>query len=392
MPDTVALILEPAVGDPPKMPDHSTALTWSITSARRASSVREVIYQGTNPARIELAQQLKVKTRTVPKSQTHQAKEHFARIREFLHWYAEEHGEDQLPDHLAVLAERRPLRPYNLIDSALAKLRTMPEGIYGLFTVFEAPRRSEPIDMRWVDGVAPDQSPESVPIVLRSDSLELYRTKQIMASERSEAFWIEENMIRHWINVIYCLDLDGPHGLKLSKSMLDSIECDRIERTLRWDRVKLLVLDVDGTLTPGTIYYSTEGEELKRFHTHDGHGIVMLKDRGIPVAIITREPTGFTSARARKLGIEEVGLGIRDKGPALRSVCERFGVTLDEVAYVGDDVGDLPAMELVANAGGIACAVADARPEIIAISNYQCDRPGGFGAVRDVCDRILAAL
>ena len=104
---------------------------------------------------------------------------------------------------------------------------------------------------------------------------------------------------------------------------------------------------------------------------------------------VTGEASAFSTLRAEKLGITEVSLGIADKLPVFLDLCRRMGVSSAEVAYVGDDIVDLEPMIAVVRAGGIACAVADARPEVLLAANFQCPNRGGHGAVRDVCDRIV---
>jgi YrbI family 3-deoxy-D-manno-octulosonate 8-phosphate phosphatase len=151
--------------------------------------------------------------------------------------------------------------------------------------------------------------------------------------------------------------------------------------------VRLLVLDVDGVLTDAGMYYAEGGEELKKFNTRDGHGIRLLEAAGIPTAIVTREKTEIVSRRARKLGIADVHQGILDKGPVVRALVERHKITAAQACYVGDDVGDLPAMTAV----GLPVAVRDALPEVKRVARYVTRRRGGDGAVREVCDLILAA-
>lgn len=157
--------------------------------------------------------------------------------------------------------------------------------------------------------------------------------------------------------------------------------------TARFCRVKLLILDVDGVLTDAGMYYAESGEELKKFNTRDGHGIRLLQDAGIRVAIVTRERTAIVARRAAKLRIEDVHQGVFDKLPVVRALSEKHGVTPGEACYVGDDLGDLEAMESV----GLPVAVRDALPQIRRVARYVTRRRGGEGAVREVCDLILAA-
>ena len=152
--------------------------------------------------------------------------------------------------------------------------------------------------------------------------------------------------------------------------------------------IRILMLDVDGTLTDGGMYYSPEGLAMKRFEVKDGLGLVMLQEAGVEVAIISADESPITMARARKLGIERVEMGCADKGCAVRQVLEERGLSPAQVCYMGDDVTDLPAFAEVEH----AAAPADAVPEVLAVAEYVTKALGGRGAVREVCDRILAAL
>jgi YrbI family 3-deoxy-D-manno-octulosonate 8-phosphate phosphatase len=155
----------------------------------------------------------------------------------------------------------------------------------------------------------------------------------------------------------------------------------------RFARVRLLVLDVDGVLTDAGMYYSESGDELKKFNTRDGHGIRLLQELGVPTAIVTREKTRIVERRAAKLRIEDVHQGVMDKLPVVKALCDKHGITADEACYVGDDLGDLEAMQLV----GLPVAVRDAVPEIRRVARYVARRRGGEGAVREVCDLIREA-
>ena len=153
--------------------------------------------------------------------------------------------------------------------------------------------------------------------------------------------------------------------------------------------IRLLVLDVDGVLTDGTLVYGSSGEELKRFHVRDGLAIWLLQKVGVRVAIISGRSSEAVVARCRDLGIadELVIQGSRDKDADLDLVASAVGVQDHEIAAMGDDVQDLP---LLARAGFTACP-ADAVPEVQATSAYVCRADGGHGAVREVGELILKA-
>ena len=152
--------------------------------------------------------------------------------------------------------------------------------------------------------------------------------------------------------------------------------------------VRLVLTDCDGVLTDAGVYYSERGEELKRFSLRDGMGVERLRvHAGIETGIVTREAGGAVRARAEKLGITELHLGALDKAAVFRAVASRAGLRLDEVAFVGDDVNDLPALGL---AGFSACP-ADALAVVRDSVHFVSPSAGGHGAFRDVVEFVLRA-
>jgi YrbI family 3-deoxy-D-manno-octulosonate 8-phosphate phosphatase len=157
--------------------------------------------------------------------------------------------------------------------------------------------------------------------------------------------------------------------------------------TERLKKVKLLVMDVDGTLTDSSMYYSRNGEELKRFSTRDGMGITLLHKSGILTAIVTSEDSQIVTARANKLKIEYVQLACRDKSSAVKELTKKLNLDLTEVAYIGDDINDEHVMKIV----GVSSCPNDSVKIIKKIANYKCKKSGGFGAVREFAELILSA-
>jgi 3-deoxy-D-manno-octulosonate 8-phosphate phosphatase (KDO 8-P phosphatase) len=151
--------------------------------------------------------------------------------------------------------------------------------------------------------------------------------------------------------------------------------------------VRLLVLDVDGVLTDGRLLYGPKGELIKAFHVRDGYGIKQVAQAGITVAIISGRKSAAVARRARDLGIRHVTQGANDKLTALRKLAKARGVSIEDCACVGDDTPDAPILE----AAGLGIAVADAHPDALAAANLITTRPGGHGAVREVCDWLMAA-
>jgi 3-deoxy-D-manno-octulosonate 8-phosphate phosphatase (KDO 8-P phosphatase) len=149
--------------------------------------------------------------------------------------------------------------------------------------------------------------------------------------------------------------------------------------------VRMLALDVDGVLTDGGMYYSEAGDELKKFHTRDGMGLKMLQFAGIVTAFITKEKTAIVERRGAKLAVPEIHQGADDKLAVLVRLIKKHRLTLDEVAYIGDDVNDLETLSAV----GFSAAPADAMPSVLEAVHYICKKRGGEGAVREVTDLIL---
>ncbi len=149
--------------------------------------------------------------------------------------------------------------------------------------------------------------------------------------------------------------------------------------------IKLLVLDVDGVLTDGSIILESNGNEIKAFYVRDGHGIKMLQKAGVEVAIITGRESRVVEIRAQELGITELFQGRNEKILALESLKEKLGLSNDEIAYIGDDVVDIPVLRRV----GLPIAVKDADNEAKRDAVLITKNCGGRGAVREVCDLIL---
>ena len=150
-------------------------------------------------------------------------------------------------------------------------------------------------------------------------------------------------------------------------------------------RIRLLVLDVDGVLTDGTFWLREDGDEWKAFHATDGLGLRLLMDTGVSVALLSGRRSAIVERRARELGIERVVQGSGDKVAAIYKLGTQMGIEPVAMAYMGDDLVDIPAMRLV----GFAAAPADARPEALAAAAWVAARDGGRGAVRDLCEHLL---
>ena len=155
----------------------------------------------------------------------------------------------------------------------------------------------------------------------------------------------------------------------------------------RAGRIRLAAFDVDGTLTDGRLWFDHAGNEMKAYHVQDGLGLRLLVDSGIAVALITARESASVRSRARDLRLEHVFTGVRDKLACLTALCGQLGVGLSEVAYMGDDLADLPVFPHV----GLAVAPANVHRWVVDNVHWVTSKHGGEGAARSLCDLILEA-
>lgn len=161
--------------------------------------------------------------------------------------------------------------------------------------------------------------------------------------------------------------------------------------------VKLFLTDVDGCLTDGGMYYTAEGDAMKRFCVYDGMGMVRLQQAGVPCGILTSENSPIVKARAEKLQLQYLYLGVgsrvnpkaKSKLEAAKEICAEIGIGLENVCFVGDDINDIELLSVV----GLPCCPPNARPEVLALPGIRVLKtPGGQGAVREISDEILAEM
>jgi 3-deoxy-D-manno-octulosonate 8-phosphate phosphatase (KDO 8-P phosphatase) len=162
---------------------------------------------------------------------------------------------------------------------------------------------------------------------------------------------------------------------------------DQAEIDRRANAVRMIVFDVDGVLTDGSLFYDNQGEEYKAFNSRDGHGIKMLRASGVDIGIITGRTSQIVLHRARNLGIEHIHQGAEDKLVALQRLLNETGFSSQQIAYMGDDVVDLP----VINRCGLAITVPDAPDEVKARSHIITVASAGRGAAREACELIMRA-
>ncbi len=179
------------------------------------------------------------------------------------------------------------------------------------------------------------------------------------------------------------LELDEPGDWKMGELLMQQHGYKRL-----FPKVKLFATDVDGVLTDASMYYTSEGDVMKRFNTHDGMGLQLIQKQGVKTAIITSEDTEIVKKRAEKLGVDFLYQGKRDGGKlqAINEMCRKLNIDLKEVAYIGDDINCLAALEAV----GVAACPANATPKVKALPGIiPLNKKGGDGAVREFIELLL---
>ena len=155
----------------------------------------------------------------------------------------------------------------------------------------------------------------------------------------------------------------------------------------RAKKIKLVITDVDGVLTDGGMYYTAKGDIMKKFHVRDGMGVTLLKKSNVPTVIVTKEQTPMVRQWSKRMKIEKLFDGIKEKEKILEKICSQFNVRQDEIAYIGDDINDVGLLKIV----GFSAVPSDAMPIAKNNSNYVCKKKGGEGALREIAEIILLA-
>lgn len=178
-------------------------------------------------------------------------------------------------------------------------------------------------------------------------------------------------------------EIDEPSDWVIMEQLMKNREC--LEKKNDVSNIKMLLTDSDGCLTDGGMYYSENGDELKKFNTRDGMGFSLLRQAGILTGIVTGEDVDMVRRRASKLKLDICKCGIKDKLSCVKEICREYNIGLENIAYVGDDINDLQVIEHV----GLGCCVSDAEECVKEKAKYITKRKGGEGAIREVVDMLL---
>lgn len=178
-------------------------------------------------------------------------------------------------------------------------------------------------------------------------------------------------------------EIDEPSDWEIIEAMM--LQREDIREEQKQPEIKMFLTDCDGCLTDGGMYYTQQGDEIKKFHTYDGMGFQLLREHGILTGIITGESNPLVENRANKLKIDILKMGVQDKLSMIKDICREYGIALENVAYVGDDINDYEAVKAV----GFGCSVSNGNSCVKSAAKYVTSKRGGEGAVREVVDLIL---
>ena len=308
--------------------------------------------------------------------------------------WLEEH-EGYRPELVVQLRPTTPVRPPDLIDRAVRLLQQHPEAdsVRGVVPSGQNPHKMWRIaedgrltPLLEVPGIAePYNAPRQSlpPTYWQTGHIDVIRPRVFATGSMSGKIILPVVLERE-----YTVDLDTPLDWMWAEWLVRHVGMPMVwpgrpPRPMP-QKIRLVVLDFDGTLTDDRVWVDENGHEMVAAHRGDGFGIARLREAGVQVVILSRETNPVVAARARKLGVP-VFQSVTDKAAAMRSLLEKYGIPAAEAVFVGNDVNDLPAFGEV----GWAVAVGDAHPDVQRAADWVLSKPGGHGAVRELCDLIL---
>jgi N-acylneuraminate cytidylyltransferase len=397
------LALIPARGGSKSIPNKNIQpfhghplLAYSIAAALQADQVSRVVVSTDSEEIAAIARDYGAETPFMrPAEYAQDDTEDFPVFEHALNWLAEK--EDYHPEIVVQLRPTSPVRPNGLIDEAISSLIDHPEAdsVRGVVPAGQNPHKMwQPQDdgsmqpLLKVKGIGePYNAPrQKLPAIYwQTGHVDAIRTESILKKKSMSG----ANIWPLPIDARFTVDIDNPGDWAKAEATALSAAQEivwpgRVPRPFP-EQVKMLVLDFDGVLTDDRVWTDAEGNERVAAHRGDGMGIALLKKAGVEVQVLSSEENPVVAARCRKLDIP-VEQGLKDKGAALKKLIKEGKLNAEQVVYVGNDVNDLDCFAIA----GFAVAVADAHAHVSRHADLQLSKKGGHGAVREVCDLILA--
>jgi YrbI family 3-deoxy-D-manno-octulosonate 8-phosphate phosphatase len=371
-------------------------IVWSIAAAKQSQFVTRVIVSTDDEEIAAVARDYEAETPFLRPAEF--AQDNTPDLPVFEHALAWlEENENYRPDVLVQLRPTSPIRPRGCVDSAI-KLLTEHEDadcVRGVVPAGQNPHKmwrfageSEPMKpLLEVEGIAePYNAPRQIlpPVYWQTGHIDAIRVSTIKEKHSLTGDVIYPLLI----DPRYTVDIDNLSDWAkyevLVNSGLEIVAPGRSKRPMP-EKIDLVISDFDGVITDNRVWVNEDGMEFVAAYRSDSIGVQLLRAIGIEVMILSSEPNRVVEARARKMGVEVIhGVGIHEKGRVMREVLEQKNVKAENVIYIGNDVNDLPCFEIA----GWSVAVADAYPEVIRAADFVLSQPGGYGALREVCDLI----
>lgn len=379
----------------------SPLIAWSIAAARQSEFVTRIVVSTDDEEIAAVARSFGAETPFLRPAEFAQDQTTDLPVFEHaLQWLAEH--ENYHPEVVVQLRPTSPIRPRDCVDGAIKILLAHPDAdcVRGVVPAGQNPHKmwrlpggeNAPMkNLLDVEGIVePYNSPRQMlpPIYWQTGHIDAIRTQTIFNGSMSGG-----KIYPLVIDPRYSVDLDNLYEWAKYEWLttfggLDFISPDNRHRAMPV-RIDLLALDFDGVVTDNRVWVDEKGREMVAAYRSDSLIINQLKQAGVQVVILSSEVNPVVAARAKKMGVEAVhGVNIHEKGDVLKELLAERKIDPAHVVYVGNDINDLPCFDLV----GWSVAVADALPEVVRAADYVLSKPGGHGAVRELCDLILSKI
>ncbi len=376
-------------------------IAWSIAAAKQSKSVTRIIVSTDDEEIAAVARQFGAEMPFLRPSEF--AQDNTTDLPVFVHalkWLDEHEG--YKPDVVVQLRPTSPIRPRGLADKAIEILLAHPDAdsVRGVVSAGQNPHKmwrlpngenapmKNLLDVEGID--EPYNAPRQIlpPVYWQTGHIDAIRTATILNGSMSgkniyplvidSRFTVDIDNLQDWARYEHLVATGG----------LDMVWAGRARRPMPAN-VKLIVSDFDGVITDNRVWTSEEGLETVVASRSDSMHVRTLRERGVEVMILSSEPNPVVKARAEKMGVEAIhGIDIRGKGEALKQLLAEKKVDAANVVYIGNDLNDLPCFEIA----GWAVAVADAYPEVLQAADHVLVKPGGHGAVRELCELVLKKI
>ncbi len=403
MAETLALI--PARGGSKGIPRKNIRsfagyplVAWSIAAGKQSKMVARVIVSTDDQEIAAIANQFGAETPFLRPAELAQDKTTDLPVFEHaLKWLEEKEG--YKPDVVVQLRPTSPIRPVGCVDNAIKILLDHNDAdcVRGVVPAGQNPHKmwrisyeNEPmIPLLQVDGIKePYNAPRQIlpPIYWQTGHIDAIRTSTIL----QKGSMTGERIYPLIIDPRYTVDIDNlsdwaKYEAVVYSGALEMVSPGRKRRPMP-ETIKMIITDFDGVITDGRVWTDENGRETVAASRSDSMRVRQLRERGIEVMILSSEVNNVVKARAEKMGVEAIhGLGLHEKGEALKKFLAEKNLDPAQIIYIGNDFNDLPCFEIA----GWAVAVADAYPDVIRAADHVLSRPGGYGAVRELCDLVL---